>query len=317
MIRHRIQVLLSVLLIGSIAAYSQLPEIYNELTNIQEVLLWPGSENIILDETITERSNDPAVSDRIIKGIISPSLQVFLPENPTGTAVLICPGGGYGYLAYDKEGVDIARWLNASGVTAFILKYRLPGEGHKNGRDVPLQDAQRAMRMIRSGARQWNIEPQKIGVMGFSAGGHLASMLGTCFDREVYPPQDSVDTISARPDFMVLLYPVISMDSAITHSGSRENLLGRSPNADVIKNYSGDLQVTSSTPPTFIALASDDTAVIPENSLCFYRALLASGVPAELHAFQQGGHGFCIRNARGPVSRWTGLCEHWLSDNRY
>jgi len=320
-IRNRIHILLSAFLIISTDAYSQPSEKYNNYTASREILLWPGeapgSENVKISETVTHRSNDPAVSDRIIQGITTPSLQVFIPEKINGTAVLICPGGGYGYLSYDKEGVDIARWLNASRITAFILKYRLPCEGHENSSDVPLQDAQRAIRTIRSGASDWNIDPDKIGVMGFSAGGHLASMLGTCFNRNVYSPQDADDNISARPDFMILLYPVISMDSAITHSGSQNNLLGLSPGAEIITYYSSDLQVNSSTPSTFIALASDDASVIPENSLRFYRALLEAGVPIELHIFQQGGHGFCIRNAKGSVSQWTFLCVKWMSQNGF
>jgi acetyl esterase/lipase len=287
----------------------------------QEIFLWPGtapgSENVTLEETVIDRSNDPKVSDRIVRGIKDPSLVVFLPDDPAGKAVLICPGGGYDYLSYDKEGVDIACWFNSLGYTAFILKYRLPAEGHANGRDVPLQDAQRAIRTIRSFAEDLNIDKNNIGVIGFSAGGHLASMLGTCFDKNVYTPQDTIDTVDARPDFLILLYPVISMDSSITHTGSRDRLIGNSPGADIVQEYSSNLQISASTPPTFIVLASDDTSVVPENSLRFYRALLEAGVPAELHIFRNGGHGFCIRNAKGSVSNWTTLCEIWLSENGF
>lgn len=291
------------------------------LSKLQEVFLWqgaaPGSENLAFEEIITERSNDHAISDRAIHSVAEPSMMIFFPDEPTGPAVLICPGGGYSYLSYDKEGVDIACWFNTLGYTAFVLKYRLPAEGHKNGCNVPLQDAQRAIRIIRSFAEIWNIDSTKIGVIGFSAGGHLASMLGTCFDKNAYPSQDTIDMIKARPDFLILLYPVISMDSSITHADSRESLIGISPEAEIIKNYSSDLQVSASTPPTFIALASDDKSVVPENSLRFYRVLLQAGVPVELHVFQQGGHGFGIRNAKGPVSQWTELCEEWLLQNGF
>jgi acetyl esterase/lipase len=241
-------------------------------------------------------------------------LEIYLPEHPNGSAILICPGGAYSYLSYDKEGVDIARWLNSLGYTACILKYRLPAEGHAFRNDVPLMDAQRAIRLIRSNAIEWGLSSANIGVIGFSAGGHLASSLGTLYNRKVHEHMDQTDQISARPDFLILVYPVISMTDSITHAGSKNNLLGDSPADSLVYIFSTNLQVTSETPSTFIVHASDDGTVEPENSLLFYRAILQANVPAEMHIFEKGGHGFGIRQAEGPVGNWTKLCEEWLQN---
>jgi acetyl esterase/lipase len=287
----------------------------------QEIFLWagtpPGSENLQLEEVILDRSTDTLIRNRAFSSIGKPSIFPYLPENPNGTAILICPGGAYSHLTFDKEGVDIAEWFNSIGVSAFILKYRLPAEGHSHRKNVPLMDAQRALRVIRAHADEWKIDTSKIGVIGFSAGGHLASSLGTLFDKDVYTYQDSADQESARPDFMILMYPVISMKDPIMHAGSKKNLLGASPVEDEIIQYSTNLQITNTTPPTFIVHASDDKAVLPENSLLFYRGLLNANVIAELHMFEKGGHGFGIRQARGTVSNWTLLCEQWLLVNGF
>jgi acetyl esterase/lipase len=282
----------------------------------QEILLWPkkapGSEYVDLTENIIERSQDTLVHDRIINNISTPSLEMFIPENPNGSAVVICPGGAYSYLSYDKEGLDIAKWFNTLGFTAFILKYRLPAEGHRQGTNVPLMDAQRAVRFIRAHAGKWGIDTQKIGIIGFSAGGHLASTCGTMYERKVYEPIDSVDQESARPDFMILMYPVISMEDGITHAGSKKNLLGDSPDLKTVELFSTQTQVDQNTPPTFLVHATDDRTVIPENSLLFYYALQESHIPCEMHIFEKGGHGFGIRQATGPLSKWPQLCEKWL-----
>lgn len=288
----------------------------------KEIMIWPGdapgSEGLNLKEKVDERSPDPTqYHNRIISGVDHPTITPFIPENPNGTAVLICPGGGYTIMAFDKEGIEIAQWLNGLGVTAFVLKYRLPAEGHKDRKDVPLQDVQRAMRTIRYEAEKWDIDPDKIGVMGFSAGGHLASSLGVLYDKKVYSPIDKIDDTNARPDFMILDYPVISMKTGITHEGSRTKLLGKSPSDELIEEYSTNLHIDHNTPPTFLVLAHDDKAVIPQNSLLFYEGLLNSGVNASLHIFQHGGHGFGIRGAKGPVFKWTELCEAWLRTNSY
>ena len=283
--------------------------------------LWPreapGSKALELHERVIERSNDSLIHNRAVSLITKPAIELFIPEKPNGTAILICPGGAYAYQAWDKEGVDIARWLNKLGITAFILKYRLPAEGHVNGKDVPLQDAQRAMRIIRANAVKWDLDPDRVGVIGFSAGGHLASSLATGFQRKVYFPVDKKDSLSARPDFMVLMYPVISMEDSITHEGSRENLLGRSPDKKQLEQYSTYRQVTSSTPPTLIMAASDDQTVDPQNSWLFYYALSKKGVHAEIHLMPVGGHGFGLRDLKGKTAKWPEICENWLRRNEF
>ena len=278
--------------------------------------LWPADHpaftSLPMNEEVTERSRDPLIKNRAVRKIAEPSIEVFIPDSPCGTSILICPGGAYACQAFDKEGTDIARWLNTLGITACVLKYRLPSEGHANGKDVPLKDAQRALRILRASAAEWNIDPAKIGVMGFSAGGHLASSLGTGYSRTLYEKGDSIDFQSARPDFMVLGYPVISMQDGITHKGSRMNLLGSSPTSELLKGYSTDQQIDPRTPLAFIFLAGDDNTVIPENSIRFYQELIKHNIPAELHIFEQGGHGFGLRDLQGNVAEWPGLCKKWL-----
>ena len=284
----------------------------------KETNIWPGSapgsETVHLELNIDERSKEPGIHDRVISQVQTPKLEVFTPEHPNGTAIIICPGGGYKYLAYDHEGPVIAKRLNEDGVTAFVLTYRLPTEGHNNGHFVPLQDAQRAMRLIRSHAEEWGLDPNKLGIMGFSAGGHLASSLGTLYDEKIYDAIDEIDEASARPDFMVLIYPVISMEDGVTHSGSKERLLGKEPPYSLVRQHSSELRVDENTPPTFIALASDDPAVPPENSIRFFQSLLRAGVPAELHSFEKGGHGFGIRRTQGTNTQWPLLLSHWMAE---
>ncbi|HSD38292.1 MAG TPA: alpha/beta hydrolase [Rhodocyclaceae bacterium] len=291
-----------------------------------EISLWPGaapgSAALSFDEVLEERSPDTsAFFDRAITRVLRPRLAVFHPERPNGAAVLLAPGGGYQRVVWDKEGVDVARWLMGLGVTVCVLVYRLPAEGHENGRDVPLQDAQRAMRLVRQHAAEWGVDAERVGAMGFSAGGHVISSLATGFERAVYAQVDAADALSARPDFVVLGYPVISMDMGIAHAGSRQNLLGgdpdAAPDAATLKAFSSDECVSAATPETFILLPDDDAAVPPENSIRYYLALRRAGVKAELHVFRDGGHGFGIRLATGPVSVWTTLCENWLRQNRW
>lgn len=243
-----------------------------------------------------------------------PSIQVFLPakRNANGKAVLICPGGGYGILAWDWEGTDIAKWLNSKGYAAIVLKYRLPSPKSSMVPHLsPIGDAKRAMRMVRNNAKAWNIDPSKIGVMGFSAGGHLASTLGTHFDAGIEGSEDVIEKISSRPDFMILVYPVISMTKDIMHQGSRNNLIGNQPDESLAKNYSNELQVKKDTPPTILIHASDDGAVPVQNSLLFYEALIANKVSATLHVFQSGGHGFGL-GQKMPAGQWTDLCVKWM-----
>lgn len=212
----------------------------------------PGSEGLSVNLTITENSKIAFFPERSLTGITRPNLTAFVPDTPNRSAVIIAPGGGYGRIMLDKEGAEIARWLNSYGVTAFVMQYRLPAEGHINGKDAPLADAQRALRFIRYHCANWGIDQNKIGFFGASAGGHVGAMLGTLFDHRVYQPIDPIDELSARPDFMMLLYPVISMEGKIAHSGSRKNLIGECPSEELIRNYSADQLVVPQMPPALL-----------------------------------------------------------------
>ncbi|HET7116460.1 MAG TPA: alpha/beta hydrolase [Hanamia sp.] len=252
---------------------------------------------------------------RISKVSIS-EIVIFQPEKSGGknTAVIICPGGGYSILAYNLEGIVVANILNSWGVTAIVLKYRLPsGEIMKDKSVGPIEDAQRAIQYVRENASQLNINPDKIGIMGFSAGGHLASTASTHFDKDYI---SNPKHISLRPDFSILGYPVISMIDSLTHKGSRENLLGKNPSPELIHEFSNELQVTKNTPPTFIVLANDDNGVNPENSIKYYEALLKNHVPAEMHIYQNGGHGFGTRLLEGK-DNWMENLKHWMEHNGF
>jgi len=245
-----------------------------------------------------------------------PTLSVFLPKEikQNQTAVIILPGGGYGHLAIDKEGTKVAEWLNSLGIAAFVLKYRLPSNLIMTNKVVgPLQDAQEAVRIVRLNAAVWNIDPNKIGIMGFSAGGHLASTLSTHYDDRVY---ETSSKLSARPDFSLLIYPVISMQNDVTHKGSQINLLGENPSQQDIDLYSNEKKVTPQTPPAFLVHATDDGAVMAENSVNYYLALKKNGVSAELHLYEKGGHGFGF-GVNDTSKFWTKACEEWLKSNGY
>jgi acetyl esterase/lipase len=229
-----------------------------------------------------------------------------------GTAVIVCPGGGYARLAWEKEGVETARWLNGLGVTAFVLKYRLVEYGHP----APLRDVLRAIRIVRARAAEFGVRPDRVGALGFSAGGHLAASAGTLYDAPEGRTGAPLDAVSARPDFLVLIYPVITMTASRTHAGSRENLLGAHPTPAQIDHLSLEKQVTARTPPAFLLTTFEDATVPAENSLAFFEAMRRAGVPAELHAFQKGPHGFGLRPAGvGPAAGWPALCEQWLRLN--
>jgi len=252
----------------------------------------------------------------LISNVQNPDIAVYLPSKrfATGQAVVICPGGGYWVLAYDLEGTDIARYLNSIGVAGIVLKYRLPTSGNTvESHKVPLMDAQRAMRLVRSNAKSWNIDTTKIGIMGFSAGGHLASTLGTHFDYGNKLAADSVERRSCRPDFMVLMYPVISFVDASVHTGSAESLLGKNPGKDLLMYYSNELQVRDDSPPAFIALADNDDGVPAENSLLMYAALRKKKIPAELHILSEGKHGFGLSVNNEHVASWTNSLRLWLN----
>ncbi|RNI21846.1 alpha/beta hydrolase [Rufibacter latericius] len=251
----------------------------------------------------------------IISQVRQPTLTAYLPakEKANGTAVVICPGGGYGILASGHEGADVARKFAANGVAAFVLKYRLPDPAITSQPEItPLQDAQQALYQVRKRAKEYNINPQRVGIMGFSAGGHLASTAGTHFTRPQIP---NTENVSLRPDFLVLIYPVISSDPALWHQGSFERLLGKEASKEKLQAYSNELQVTAQTPPTFLVHASDDGAVSSENSIVFYQALLKHKVPAELHIYQGGGHGFGMIN-NTTKDLWFDRCLNWLGSNQ-
>lgn len=235
-------------------------------------------------------------------------ITVHRPARANGTAVVICPGGGYGGLMSDPEGHGIAKWLNGHGITGVVLEYRLP-----HGRSfVPLLDAQRALRTARSNAKTWDIDPSRIGIMGFSAGGHLASTAGTHFDDGNPKAADAVDRVGCRPDFMILVYPVITMDGA-AHSGSRMNLLGKDPTPKTIESFSNEKQVTDKTPPAFLAHAVDDKPVPPENSRAFFAALQARKIPSQYLELPAGGHG--LNGYQGPMwDAWQAQSLAWLAE---
>lgn len=287
-------------LTGNLSGQSKIIEVWNGKV--------PGSiPNSTYKETV-----DSAYWIKI-RFVTNPSLQVYPApaDKNTGTAVVVCPGGGYYGLSYVGEGIDVAKWLNQLGITAVVLHYRLPDDViMKNKSIAPLQDGQEAIRIVRRNAKEWGINPHKIGIMGFSAGGHLASTVSTHFNEKVYNP---IDSTSARPDFSLLIYPVISMDSTITHAGSRESLLGKYPSPEMVKHFSNALQVTAKTPPAFMIHSLDDGTVPVENSIEYALAMKKHNIPCELHIYEHGGHGYGLgKKNSGTESSWTNACEKWL-----
>jgi acetyl esterase/lipase len=239
-----------------------------------------------------------------------PTLTPYLPpaEKATGAAIVICPGGGYGALAMQHEGHDVARWLNSIGVAGIILKYRYAPYRHP----IPLRDAQRAIRTVRHRAKEWHIDPGRVGILGFSAGGHLASTAATHFEEGQPYSHIPLERQSSRPDFAVLCYPVISFTTKYTHAGSRNNLLGKEPDPELVKSLSNELQVTKESPPTFLWHTTEDKGVPPENSVLFYLALRDKGVPAELHIYEKGRHGLGLAPGDPAASTWPKLLALWL-----
>lgn len=283
------------------------------------ITLWPGippgGPVPNLTPVVTDRSPTPELYRmRSISGIQSPELHVHRPVKPNGMALLVIPGGGYLNEGIERGGTELTTRFTEDGVTCFILRYRLPGEGWANRADVPLQDAQRSMRLIRAKAATYGLDPARVAVVGCSAGGHLAASLATRWDARVYAPVDAADTLDARPMAACLMYPVITMGRG-AHGGSRDRLLGTSPTAAQIDAYSCERHVRADGTPSFICTAMDDNVVPPgENSLAMFTALHAAGVNTELHAFQQGGHGFSIRGAMGkPCAAWPDLFLTWAA----
>lgn len=252
-----------------------------------------------------------------IANVQKPTIEVYLPtrQMANGKAILIFPGGGYGILAYDWEGTDFAKWLNAQGIAGIVVKYRLPkSETLTDPKEVPLLDAQRAMRLVRHHAAEWKIDPSQIGVMGFSAGGHLASTLSTQYTHEVSRPKDALDTLSARPDFSILVYPVISFRDASAHAGSRNALIGADASQELKDRFSAEINVTADTPPSFLVHAQDDKGVPIENSLLYYKALHSHQVKAALHLYPTGGHGFGFGLGKGDLENWRNILLGWIDD---
>lgn len=278
--------------------------------------LWPngapGMPAKALTETVLERSTDRLVTDRAVFGITAPRMAVFRPDRPNGAAVLITPGGGYRWVVVDKEGYEMGRWLAARGFTAFVLFYRLPGEGWAAGPDVALSDAQRAIRLLRHRARDYAIDPERVAAMGFSAGGHLCADLATRFDVKTYAPVDAADALSAKPHSAAPIYPVISMTAPDAHAGSRALLVGKQASPALEAAHSPHTRVPANAPPFFLVHAEDDDAVPVNNTLLLRAALKAKNVRAETHLFEFGGHGFGLRKAIGkPVEVWPELWRAW------
>jgi acetyl esterase/lipase len=277
----------------------------------QTVPLYPGKIPNSKVSANEEQITANALVDTVTRKVSVPTLSIFLPtrNQSKGSAVIICPGGGYGGLLTKREGSDVARAFAKLGVTAFVLKYRLPDDLIMEDKSIgPLQDALQALKTVRQNADKWNIDPQKIGIMGFSAGGHLASSAGTHYDARIIENTEKTDL---RPDFMVLVNPVISLSNEIGHIGSRNNLLGKSASAEKINFFSNELHVNKSTPQTFLVHTADDTVVLPENSFRFYHALRKYKVNAELHIYSEGEHGFLKK----PVfEEWFGRAVNWMRD---
>lgn len=306
--------LISLVLIGfsHIAAGNQKP---------QEMPLWidmpPGNADVELTEKVTERGNE-SQPDRSLSDITHPSISIHMPpgDKGIGSAIVICPGGGYSRVVIDKEGHDVARWLVSFGVSGIVLKYRNPtnSSGYV-GETLPHLDARRALRLVRANAQKWNINPDKVGIMGFSAGGHLASTVATHRDPKLLPlesPSDPVNMFNPIPNFVLLIYPVITLDTNLGHSGSRFNLLGKNPSLQSIQKYSNHLHVSSQSPPAFLVHTRDD-GVSFLNSQLYHKACLKAGISSTFHLYQSGGHGYGIRHSNNPVHNWISHAQIWLT----
>ncbi|MCU4174314.1 alpha/beta hydrolase [Carboxylicivirga sp. N1Y90] len=276
-------------------------------TSGQEIIELYDNEKEDL-EVVENQSLDIESSDGLIRKVIYPSIEMYLPEgnNTLWPAIIICPGGGYSVIVYQGEGITTAKKLAANGVVAFVLKYRLPDPSSDDSTIIPLQDAQKAMKIVRENASKWNIDPEKIGIMGFSAGGHLASTLATHYD----PVIDNVEQTNLRPDFQILVYPVISMSDSLTHMGSRTQLLGENPGFDKIIQYSSELQVTKDTPQAYITHAADDVVVDVDNSISYFEQLRYHQVPVEMHIYPKGNHGFVFQH-----DSWIDPLFQWMKDS--
>ncbi|MEQ1903066.1 MAG: alpha/beta hydrolase [Pirellulaceae bacterium] len=286
--------ILRLLLIGIIVAWAGTPA--HAFQEPKTELLWPAGAP---GATGSEDKDKPKLI-----------LYLASEKDANGAAVVICPGGGYGGLAMGHEGHEIAKWFNEQGVSAFICDYRHRGKGY--GHPAPMQDAQRAIRMVRSRAKEFQIDANRIGVIGFSAGGHLASTVATHFDAGNSQDTDPIQQASSRPDFAILCYPVIAFGEPFTHHGSQQNLLGREPDAELVKKLSNEKQVTKDNPPTFLWHTADDAVVLVENSIQFFNALHAVKVPAELHVYEKGRHGLGLAKDVPGAENWPNELIAWL-----
>jgi acetyl esterase/lipase len=283
---------------------------------IETIDLWPhgapGMPATPPVETVEERSTDTGIADRAVHGIVRPRLVVFRAAVPNGTAIMIAPGGGYVRVVIDREGYELARWFAARGTTAFVLFYRLPGDGWAAGPDVSLSDAQRAIRLIRSRAGRYAFDPERVAAMGFSAGGHLCADLVARHDVRTYAKVDMADDLAARPFIAAPIYPVVSMTAPLAHAGSRALLLGKDAPRALEDTHSPHLHIRSGAPPCFLAAAEDDDVVPIDNTVLLRAALKAAKVPVEMHLFESGGHGFGLRRAYGkPCEIWPDLFLGW------
>lgn len=282
----------------------------------QAQVTWPLYSDGIPNSKPTSEKETVEVRNGItlIGKISTPTLTLHRPAKPNGTAVIICPGGGYWINASVHEGSDVAKMFNEWGITAFVLKYRIPNEATMEHKEIgPLQDAQQAIKVVRERSKELGIDPTRVGMMGFSAGGHLASTAGTHFSSAVI---DNQEKTSLRPDFLILIYPVISFQDSVGHIDSRDQLIGKNPSQQKINEYSNELHISAQTPPSFLVHASDDDGVSPENSILFYQQLIKNKVPAELHLYQTGGHGFGMNN---PTTRdeWIERLRNWMITNNW
>jgi len=287
------------------------------MTNAQIII--PLYNNDSIPNSKPSKNNEKSEFEKdwnilIISKITRPTLTAFIPEKEkaNGAAVLICPGGGYSIVAAGHEGYDVAKKFNEFGVAAFVLKYRIPDDSTMINKEIgPLQDAQRAMQIIRENAATWNVDVHRVGIMGFSAGGHLASTVATHLNKIVI---ENKNNTNLRPDFAILIYPVISFADSIANIGSRDGLLGKNPSKEKIKEYSNELQVTAQTPPSFLVHAEDDDAVKVQNSIYFYEALQKNNIPSELHIYPKGGHGFGLNN-KTEKDDWMERLKNWMDTN--
>ena len=297
--------LIAAMLFAGINSYSQ-----------QVIDLYKTVPNAVASTMVTEKS-DTTTNNRIrTSQVVWPTLTIFLPEKnkSNGTAVIICPGGGYSYLVINREGTDVAEAFAKKGVTAFVLKYRLPNDKIMNDKSIgPLQDAQQAIKIVRERAGEWNIDTSRVGIVGFSAGGHLAATASTHFNDIVI---DNKINTNLRPDFSILVYPVISFSDSLVHKGSRKNLLGDNPSIDQVHRFSNERQVTEKTPPAFLIHCGDDKVVSVGNSIKYYESLLHNGVKAELHIYPVGGHGFALNNS-AVTDQWLDRCFNWMISNKW